>query len=833
MKPNSMLHGPVARFTQCFYRFIKNRTAFAGILAACIITTADSIPVHAQTPAIIKNISIPSGNANCTGVAYGNGLYVAILSAGYIYQSADGNSWTKVVDAGIPAGTFTSISFGAGYFVVVGNSGLIISSANGLNWSSRTSSTTQNLTNVQFLQGAFYVTGMNTTLRRSTDGINFSSITIGAGTATDMFINITYGSSTFVISARNSGGSGMYVYKSTTGLSNSWSFQDLGFGTVNRIQYINDRFFVFQAGNKVITSTNASTWTDVTASITLMLPNATSGTWNSSNQIFNGFYDGTKYYFFGSSQYYSGYGSVWTATTGLNLTLQTKTAYIVPQSSAYLNGKYFQTGNEGIVSSSDGINYKYPTGSYSSVASSGTGYVGVGVISSNNGNIFSSADFNTWTERTPLNQQELYAVVHNGSKYLAVGNYSVVESTDNGITWNQVATPAATYTTLAWGNSKFVAGGYDGGGAKIAYSATGASWTNASTADNYYFRLKYVNGNFFALGYDNVNYLGVIMQSSDGITWNDITPSLAFGVSYFNDVVYDGSKYHFMGAESSNYNFFSVSTATFANPASFTNKGTISSPPGGSQLGGDWGQGAFAYSNGHFVGSVNDVANNYQTYVLYSNDGVSWTATAVNETAVINGAIAEGDVFRLMGSGDGKITVSYGLMAVQQLQFNAVMVNGQSQLQWQTAGEQNTANFEIQYSTDALNWVTLHTVAAAGNSQLVKNYGYTHNSPAGGINYYRLKQNDINGAFTYSNIVKLVFKSGSNDLVIYPNPVKASQALNVQLQVPAEVKLYNNAGVLLFSKKFAAGAQQIDISRLAKGSYVISAGENAKQFVIQ
>lgn len=817
------------------FSFSIQKTARRGLrfMAVCIMALTAAMPAAAQTPAIVKNITIPSGNANCTGIAYGNGLYVAVLSAGYIYQSADGINWSKVVDAGIPAGTFNSISFGAGYFVVVGNAGLIISSSNGLNWSLRTSSTTQNLTNVQFLQGAFYVTGMNTTLRRSTDGINFSSITIGAGTATDMFLSITYGSGTFVISARNSSSSGIYVYKSTTGLSSSWTFQDLGFGTVNRIQYLNDRFFVFQSGQKVMTSTNASTWTDVTASITLMLPNATAGTWNSSNQIFNGFYDGTKYYFFGSSQYYSGYGSVWTATTGLNLTLQTKSAYIVPQSSAYLNGKYFQAGNEGLVYSADGINYKYPSGTYTAAASSGTGYVGVGPISSNNGNIFSSADFNSWTERTPFNQQELYGVVYNGSKYLAVGNYTVVESTNNGVSWSEIATPAVTFTTLAWGNSKFVAGGYDGVGAKIAYSATGTSWTTSSTADNYYFRLKYVNGNFFALGYDNVNYLGVIMQSADGITWTDITPTLAFGVSYFNDVVYDGAKYHFMGAESSNAGFFSVSTANFTNPASFTNKGTISSPPGGSQLGGDWGQGAFAYSNGHFVGAVNDVANNYQTYVIYSNDGVSWTAAAINENTTINAVIAEGDVFRLMGSGDGKITVSYSLMAVHQLQFSAALVNHQSQLQWQTGSEQNTADFEVQYSTDGSNWITLNTVAAAGNSQSVKNYAYTHSNPSNGINYYRIKQNDISGAFTYSNIVRLIYKNSNEALLVYPNPASVQQPLNIQLTTAQEVKLYNSSGTLLYSKKLAAGAQQIDISRLAKGSYVLKAGDAVKQFVIQ
>lgn len=806
----------------------KLTAGFSKLAVVIILLLSVTVITKAQAPVIVKNIGIPSGNANCTGVAYGNSKYVAILSGGYIYQSADGESWVKVVDAGIPAGTFNSISFGAGYFVVVGNNGMIISSANGLNWTSRTSSTTQNLTNVQFLQSAFYVTGMNATLRRSTDGINFSSITIGAGTATDMFLSITYGNGLLVISARNTGASGSYFYKSATGLSNSWTFQNLGFGTLNRAQYINNRFFAFFSGNQIYTSPDGNTWTDVTATVTLMLPNATAGTWNSSNQIFNGFYDGTKYYFFGSSQYYSGYGSVFTATTGLNFTLQTKTAYIVPQGSAYLNGKYFQTGNEGIVSSNDGINYKYPTGSYMSVATSGTSYVGVGLVSSNNGNIFTSPDFNTWTERTPANLQELYGVIYNGSKYLAVGNYTVVESTDDGLSWSQIATPATTYTTVAWGNSKFVAGGYTG----LDYSATGTTWTTANSANNAYFKVKYVNGKFFALGYDNTNYLGVIMYSTDGITWSDITPTLAFGVSYFNDVVYDGSKYHFMGAESSNYNFFSVSTATVTNPTSFLNKGTIVSPPGGSQLGGDYGQGAFAYSNGHFVGAVNDVADAYKTYVIYSNDGINWTSSAINETTIIGGIVANGNSFYLMGQGDGKITVSYGVLAVHQLDFNAALVNGQSQLQWQTNGEINSKDFDIQYSTDGNTWSSIGTVLAAGNTSSAKQYAFTHATPVKGINYYRLKQNDNNGSFTYSKTVSILNKKSIGLLSVYPNPV-IQNSMNVQLTESATVKIYNSAGAMLYSKQLAAGAQQINVSGFAKGTYTVKAGDAVIQVLIQ
>lgn len=833
---------PICRTSEISNTPHTKRGVFTGLTAIFLIALygLTSTVLHAQAPVVTKNIGMPTGNASCAGVAFGNSVYVAVLNGGFIYKSPDGNAWTKVQDAGIPAvGTFTSVAFGAGNFVVSGNNGLILTSSNGQNWTSRTSATTNNLLNVQFLQGAFYVVGNNATLRRSTDAVTWSSITIGTGNATDFFMSITYGNNIFAITSRSSTTGSSYVYKSATGLSSSWSFVTINPATLlNRVQYLNDRFYAFFAGNYVYTSTNASTWTDVTATITLSLPNSTTGVWNSSNQIFNGFYDGTKYYYFGSSEYYSGYGSVWTATTGLNLTLQTKSAYIVPQGSAFLNGKYFQWGNEGIVSSTNGTVYKYPSGSYNALASSGTGYVGVGYVGTS-GVIYTSPDFNTWTEKTPAAQKELYGVAFNGTKYLAAGNKTVVESTDNGATWSQIATPADVFNSLDWGSSKFVAAGYNNAYAgKIAYSATGVTWTTCNTADNYYFKVKYVNGHFFAMGYSNASYLGVIMHSTDGITWTNITPTLSFPVYYFNDVVYDGSKYHFMGmeyAEIVNYTykeFFSVSTATVTNTSSFGNKGTITTPHSGIQLGGTWGESAFAYTNGHFGGIVSDIANG-AAYAVYSVDGISWNSQTLDENTYIFGAIADGNKVRLIGTGDGKITLDFaGTLAVNQLDFTASPVKEQALLKWRTASEQNSHHFTIEHSIDNSNWIAIGTKAAAGNSAVASNYSFVHNSPAMGVNYYRLLQTDLNGKTSFSEVRLVKFNASIAPFTVIGNPVN-NGFLQLKINKTVTLSLSGIDGHQLWFRTFTPGIKRIDINGYAKGIYLLSGDNTSQKVVVQ
>ncbi len=805
---------------------------FAAATLLLTVTTSFS-----QAPLITKNVSIPTGTNSGKGIAYGNGKYIAIIATNRIYQSADGVTWAKVSEAGYPAANFNSIAFGAGVFVIVGNNGEIISSADGENWTSRTSLTTEPLNDVKFYLNTFFAVGRNTTLRSSADGITWNSVSIGAGTASDNFLSITYGNNLLVISARNSGHSFSYVYKSATGASNSWTFQNLGIGTLNRVQFIHDRFFAFVAGHQVNTSPDGNTWTNVTASITLTLPDASPGTWNASNQIFNGFHDGTNFYFFGSSQYYSGYGSVWRSSTGTDLTLQTRTAYMVPQGSGYINGRYFQWGNEGVVSSDDGLTYRYPTGNYYAMASSGNSYVGVGAVSQS-GIIFRSADFNTWTETTPLSQREVNTVLYDGTRYLAAGNRTILESTDEGHTWNQLATPNDVYMAMSYNSSRYVGAFYDAitWDVTLGYSSNGTSWTNTNADNNYYFRIKHVNGNVFALGYSNDTWEGVILYSSNnGNSWTDITPNLAYPVYYFSDVAYDGSKYHFMGIEYTDLvtygiaGMFTVSTSTLTNPNSFANKGSITSPVGPT-LGGTYGEGIFAYDqvNGKFLGAVVDV-DTFETYIIHSDDGVSWTAIAQDENASLFAMLQEGTQYRMMGYGDGKFTVSYSsTLPVQLAAFTATAVNKQSLLRWETSQEINSREFIVQHSSNATAWQTIGTVMAAGNSNQHLQYEFTHSHPFTGHNYYRLVQTDLDNKQYISPVRKLLFGKALQ-VQIYPNPATDKANLLLPASSAAVVSIVNATGQQVFRQTFNGNNNiQLPLEQLQPGVYRIRVQQNGE-----
>lgn len=110
-------------------------------------------------------------------------------------------------------------------------------------------------------------------------------------------------------------------------------------------------------------------------------------------------------------------------------------------------------------------------------------------------------------------------------------------------------------------------------------------------------------------------------------------------------------------------------------------------------------------------------------------------------------------------------------------------------LTWSTATEQNSDRFEIQRSENGIDWITVDKVAAAGNSNANRSYQYL--DLKGGASFYRIRQVDIDGRFTYTTIKRTDCKAGQFDVVLYPVPakdkltvvIKADRAVRTDLQI--------------------------------------------------
>ncbi len=156
------------------------------------------------------------------------------------------------------------------------------------------------------------------------------------------------------------------------------------------------------------------------------------------------------------------------------------------------------------------------------------------------------------------------------------------------------------------------------------------------------------------------------------------------------------------------------------------------------------------------------------------------------------------------------------ILPLKLISFYGNVQNKDAELKWKTALETNFNRFEIQRSENGLNFTTI-------GSQLPGNTNYrfmdTHIFEKITTAFYRLKMIDNDSRFTYSNIIKLS-KQASGALTVYPNPVRDALTIN-GLKQNGTMLLYNAEGRLLQQQTVSAQTITIDMSKYAKGIYLL------------
>lgn len=165
--------------------------------------------------------------------------------------------------------------------------------------------------------------------------------------------------------------------------------------------------------------------------------------------------------------------------------------------------------------------------------------------------------------------------------------------------------------------------------------------------------------------------------------------------------------------------------------------------------------------------------------------------------------------------------------------INATRQNNDALIKWGTASESNTVVFEIEHSTDGYHFIKAGTVNASGNSSTNKSYSYLHNSPSAGINYYRIKQIDANGRYSFSAVVQI--KNENSSILFSPNPAKDHLQITLkQSYNKAILKIYTLQGQTVLQQFLPASTLQpvIDITALPAGFYTaqILSGNNSATF---
>lgn len=248
----------------------------------------------------------------------------------------------------------------------------------------------------------------------------------------------------------------------------------------------------------------------------------------------------------------------------------------------------------------------------------------------------------------------------------------------------------------------------------------------------------------------------------------------------------------------------------------------------------------FDMNAGGMTGITPVTASNYK--LLYrAATSVAWTEKATASS--ISGSKIIFSSYNFNNDTDdgyytiGTMNYTVSPLPIELISFDAIMNNKQVDITWTTATESNNDYYTIEKSKDGINFETSSIVDAAGNSLSLINYKDIDSNPYQGISYYRLKQTDFNGTFSYSKIVAVNYSFSSDGMSIFPNPTDGELNINIKELEGKEVLVVirDITGKECFSKVILSQENQQLIAvdseqKLASGTYIITASSSNKLY---
>jgi len=169
-------------------------------------------------------------------------------------------------------------------------------------------------------------------------------------------------------------------------------------------------------------------------------------------------------------------------------------------------------------------------------------------------------------------------------------------------------------------------------------------------------------------------------------------------------------------------------------------------------------------------------------------------------------------------------------LAVEYLSpLRATVVGKKVLLNWICSKEENNDYFLVERSQNVVDWEVIGRIDGDGMSRTPKNYKLFDSDAPSGILYYRLKQVDFGGSYSYSNTVSVFLRNV--DFQVYPNPSNGF----MKILNPGNHKIQNISLISLNGQKVLSNVplnEMIDLTFLGTGVYFLRF-ETANEIIIK
>ncbi|WP_439881906.1 T9SS type A sorting domain-containing protein [Pontibacter sp. MBLB2868] len=163
-------------------------------------------------------------------------------------------------------------------------------------------------------------------------------------------------------------------------------------------------------------------------------------------------------------------------------------------------------------------------------------------------------------------------------------------------------------------------------------------------------------------------------------------------------------------------------------------------------------------------------------------------------------------------------------LPVELMGFKAKVVDRDVILEWKTAMEESNDHFVIERSIDTRTFEGIGIAQGNGNTKQISNYRFIDERPLLGMSYYRLKQVDEDGTYTYSSLVSVARSPGEQEVSVYPTTTSDS----ITIEYEAVIALNRATVIDVMGKKVLDvplpvqnNQHVINLSRLGSSTYLL------------
>jgi hypothetical protein len=224
----------------------------------------------------------------------------------------------------------------------------------------------------------------------------------------------------------------------------------------------------------------------------------------------------------------------------------------------------------------------------------------------------------------------------------------------------------------------------------------------------------------------------------------------------------------------------------------------------------------------------------FQKY--FYNGGPGWTPLGALQPLTAT------TPFRVTGSSPATnlnntftVTDETQTLPVTLTSFTGKAFESEVKLTWKTASEKNNDHFSIEKMDDEQSFYQIGQISGSGSSLTIKEYTFIDAEPKSGTNYYRLKQVDYDGVFSYSKIIAVIFEGEAKPVSIYPNPVENGTLFFGNMQKTSMVCVRDFSGKILFTAIVEPtdnlASLNIDDFGLATGLYHLTITQSGKNYI--